>query len=966
MDNSLTKQDLIEKARALGISYKGKKADLAERIGQQIENLEEERKEKNQRPRATKRDRSRSSSNSTSDSQSSSSESSSEDCTRKRGRSVGKGKRNKRHRRTQRRRSSSSSSRDRASSEGRRGRRELPGGEKENLRKQAEPIQRAIRKLDRAKEQLRKRKYGKTKQLLKAATRALDERLLEIQIASIHSWAVVDQMKLGEKFGGSKQLQKRVERAAQIVAAKRVRGQAPGGKQFFNGFAGEHRARSVPFDQASGVTVASEVLVSDAEPEDTLHPSRSASQRISRPTSKNSNRKRQEPSSSGNESSDCGCSTCQSNASPQAEVNYLRARTSELQEPNCSQTIFGSLRNCIAFWEEIGTCQNILQVIREGYNIPLVATPPPINLPNNKSAKQRKEFVTKEVSVLLSKGLVLRSREKLHCINPLTVADNGSKLRLVLDLSVFNMYVQKAVFRMEDIRTLLPFLKKEGFLIKFDLKSGYHHVLMRPNNYTFLGFQWEGQYYVFTVLCFGLTSGPYIFTKLLRPLIKRWRAMGIPVAVYIDDGAATLPDRETCRQASHIMQTDLRSAGFFTALPKCQWEPVMIMEWLGVVLDLSAFEIRIPRRRIEACLFAIWRICANKGWSSARAIASLVGQIISMSIVLGPLTQLCTRFCHIDVLQRATWDKRSRLSTEAVEEIMFWREHLAGSNKRKLGASTREFLLIYSDASATGGAATVNIEGVEQISIAQWSEEEQKSSSTFRELQAVWFALRSFGPLIRDKAIQWNTDNKAITSIIPKGSMKTQLHAIALNIFRFCIMHRVSLSVQWIPRGENDRADQLSRIQDWDDWQVSQAAFEAIQQELACVPTFDRFADHQNTKCAKFNSKVWVPGTSGVNAFAFDWLGEVNWLVPPINCICKAIDHIRVCACDAVLVVPAWRSAVFWPKLFPLGGQCPRGLVRAFVFPGKNVFCAGTQKSSIFSSRFQGEVLVAHFRAFST
>ncbi len=726
---------------------------------------------------------------------------------------------------------------------------------------------------------------------------------------------------------------------------------------------GEHRALTVPFDLASVATAASEALVTDAEPEAILQVSRSASRRISQPTSKNSSRKPPDPSSSGKESSDCECRACQSQAGPQAKINYRVRGNRDLQESFGSQTIFGSLRKCIAFWEKIGTCQNILQLIREGYNIPLIAVPPQINLPNNNSAKKHKEFVTEEVSVLLEKGFVQQWWEKPHCINPLTVAENGCKLRLVLDLSVFNTYVQKSVFRMDDIRTLLPFLKKEGFLIKFDLKSGYHHVLMRPNNYTFLGFQWEGQYYVFTVLCFGLTSGPYIFTKLLRPLVKRWRALGIPVAIFIDDGAATLPDREACKQASQIMREDLHAAGFFTALPKCQWEPVRVMEWLGVILDLAAFEIRIPSRRIEACLLAIRRIIVKKGWSSARTVASLLGQIISMSAVLGPLTQPRTRFCHLDVMQRTAWDQKTRVSTEALEEIVFWRDNLTHINRRNLEANTREFLLIYSDASALGGAATVNIEGVEQISVTQWSEDERKASSTFRELQAVWFALRSFGPLVRGKAIQWNTDNQAVASIIPRGSMKTQLHRIALSIFRFCITHKVSLRMQWIPRGENDRADQLSHLQDWDDWQVSQTAFQAIQHELDCVITFDRFADHVNTKCAKFNSKVWVPGTAGVNAFAFDWSGEVNWLVPPINCICKAIDHVRFCSCDAVLVAPAWRSAVFWPKLFPLGGRSPQSLVRAFVFPGKDVFCAGTQKSSIFSSCFKGEVLVAQFRA---
>jgi hypothetical protein len=43
-------------------------------------------------------------------------------------------------------------------------------------------------------------------------------------------------------------------------------------------------------------------------------------------------------------------------------------------------------------------------------------------------------------------------------------------------------------------------------------------------------------YFKFTVLPFGLTTAPYIFTKLLRPIVKHWRSQGISNVVYLDDG----------------------------------------------------------------------------------------------------------------------------------------------------------------------------------------------------------------------------------------------------------------------------------------------------------------------------------------------------------------------------------------------------------------------------------------------
>ena len=81
--------------------------------------------------------------------------------------------------------------------------------------------------------------------------------------------------------------------------------------------------------------------------------------------------------------------------------------------------------------------------------------------------------------------------------------------------------------------------------------------------------------------------------------------------------------------------------------------------------------------------------------------------------------------------------------------------------------------------------------------------------------------------------------------------------------------------------------------------------------------SIDRFASEKNRKTIRFNSKNICPETSGVDAFAFDWAGEVNWLVPPVYLIGKTIKHFcsSKTECKAILVCPYWPSATFWPLL---------------------------------------------------
>ena len=43
------------------------------------------------------------------------------------------------------------------------------------------------------------------------------------------------------------------------------------------------------------------------------------------------------------------------------------------------------------------------------------------------------------------------------------------------------------------------------------------------------------KYFQFTVLPFGLSVGPYIFSNVMRPLVKYWRSNAIRIVVYLDD-----------------------------------------------------------------------------------------------------------------------------------------------------------------------------------------------------------------------------------------------------------------------------------------------------------------------------------------------------------------------------------------------------------------------------------------------
>ena len=89
------------------------------------------------------------------------------------------------------------------------------------------------------------------------------------------------------------------------------------------------------------------------------------------------------------------------------------------------------------------------------------------------------------------------------------------------------------------------------------------------------------RFFQFNVLPFGLGTAPYIFTKLLRLLVKWWRSRGFHCVVYLDDGLDLEETYDIAEHAAHHTQGDLYAAGFIVAEEKSMWEPIQVIEWLG-------------------------------------------------------------------------------------------------------------------------------------------------------------------------------------------------------------------------------------------------------------------------------------------------------------------------------------------------------------------------------------------------
>ena len=85
-------------------------------------------------------------------------------------------------------------------------------------------------------------------------------------------------------------------------------------------------------------------------------------------------------------------------------------------------------------------------------------------------------------------------------MSPLNVVTRSNgKQSLILDLRHVKQFLIVPSFRMESLDLLTDLADVDDLMLSLDLASGYHQVDMDPRYYTYLGFQWKGEFYVFRV-----------------------------------------------------------------------------------------------------------------------------------------------------------------------------------------------------------------------------------------------------------------------------------------------------------------------------------------------------------------------------------------------------------------------------------------------------------------------------------
>ena len=144
---------------------------------------------------------------------------------------------------------------------------------------------------------------------------------------------------------------------------------------------------------------------------------------------------------------------------------------------------------------------------------------------------------------------------------------NG-KYRLILNLKNLNRFISTKHFKLEDGRTVTKLMNQNCFMASLDLKNAYYLVPMHRSSQRYLRFKFDNTLFEFTRLPFGLNTPPYVFTKILKPVVAHLRKRGYRSVIYLDDLLLIGESFSDCLQNVAETQRLLQDLGFIINIHK--------------------------------------------------------------------------------------------------------------------------------------------------------------------------------------------------------------------------------------------------------------------------------------------------------------------------------------------------------------------------------------------------------------
>lgn len=397
--------------------------------------------------------------------------------------------------------------------------------------------------------------------------------------------------------------------------------------------------------------------------------------------------------------------------------------------------------------------------------------------------------VERQVKELLAKGLIQPSTSPWG--SPiLFAAKKDGTLRMCVDYRQLNKMTVKNRYPLPNPADLFDALQGAQVFSSIDLQSGYHQILLNPEDQGKTAFRTPSGHWEFRVLPFGIANAPATFQSVMNRVLSPH--IGKFCLCYLDD--IIIFSKTPAEHEEHLraILALLRKEQLRAKLSKCEFNKPEL-SFLGMVVGRQG--LKVDQRKIAVV----------RDWATPTEVSALRGFlglanyfrkfIQGYSSLVAPLTQLTGSV-------EWSWGPEQQEAFDGVKHALTNAPVLALPDMHKP-------FEVVSDASLRGTGAVLMQEGRPiAYTSAKFTPAERGYTTTEQELLGVIKALKEWRCYLEGPQITLVTDHNPNTFLDTQKS----LHKISRRQVRWLeFLARFHYSWQYRP-GRVNVADPLSRM----------------------------------------------------------------------------------------------------------------------------------------------------------